>query len=86
VSITAPHLTGQSFLALPTLTNAYSDLQLSIEFKPEAPNGILLLGSISQNYVSAENFSDKFCSQIGDIFNTKKKYICTFILGIMYVQ
>ena len=41
--ISTPHFTGQSYLSLPTLTNAYSDLQLSVEFKPEAPNGILLL-------------------------------------------
>ena len=25
------------------MTNAYSDLQLSVEFKPESPNGILIL-------------------------------------------
>lgn len=30
-------------MALPTLTNAYSDLQLSMEFRPSSPNGVLLL-------------------------------------------
>ena len=43
MAISTPHFTGQSFLSLPTLTNAYSDLQLSVEFKPESPNGILIL-------------------------------------------
>ena len=30
-------------MSLPTLTHAYSDLQLSFEFKPETPDGVLLL-------------------------------------------
>ena len=41
--ITHPQFTGHSYIALPTLTNAYSDLQLSIEFQPTSKNGVLLL-------------------------------------------
>ena len=41
--ITNPQFTGHSYMALPTLTNAYSDLQMSIEFRPTAHNGVLLL-------------------------------------------
>ena len=37
------HFSGHSWISLPTLTHAYSDLQLSFEFKPEAEDGILLL-------------------------------------------
>ena len=31
--ISAPEFSGHSYIALPTLTNAYSDLQLSMEFR-----------------------------------------------------
>ena len=41
--ITSPRFSGRSYIALPTLTNAYSDLQLSMEFRPEEEDGILLL-------------------------------------------
>lgn len=43
--ISAPTFSGRSYLALPTLTNAYSDLQLSMEFRPTSltQDGILLL-------------------------------------------
>lgn len=34
---------------LPTLTNAYSDLQLTIEFKPESENGVLLTTGETQD-------------------------------------
>ena len=48
-SITAPHFTGHtSHLSLPTLTNAYSDLQLSLEFRPESLDGIILLTGETQ--------------------------------------
>ena len=48
-SITSPHFSGRtSHLSLPTLTNAYSDLQLSLEFRPESLDGILLLTGETQ--------------------------------------
>jgi hypothetical protein len=34
-----PQLTGMSYLALPTLQNAYSDLHLSLDFRPTAWTG-----------------------------------------------
>ena len=34
--ISAPEFSGHSYIALPTLTNAYSDLQLSMEFRQVA--------------------------------------------------
>ena len=34
--ISAPEFSGHSYIALPTLTNAYSDLQLSMEFRHES--------------------------------------------------
>ena len=39
----APALSGQGFLALPTLQNAYSDLHLALEFMPKQKTGLLLL-------------------------------------------
>ena len=54
--VKSPRFSGQSYLSLPTLTNAYSDLQLSLEFKPESPNGILLLtgetGDMTGDYLT----------------------------------
>ena len=48
-SITSPHFSGRtSHLSLPTLTNAYSDLQLSLEFKPESNDGVILLTGETQ--------------------------------------
>ena len=48
-SITSPHFAGRtSHLSLPTLTNAYSDLQLSLEFRPESADGIILLTGETQ--------------------------------------
>ena len=48
-SITSPHFSGRtSHLSLPTLTNAYSDLQLSLEFRPESADGIILLTGETQ--------------------------------------
>ena len=48
-SITSPHFSGRtSHLSLPTLTNAYSDLQLSLEFRPESLDGIILLTGETQ--------------------------------------
>lgn len=41
--IELPKLLGQGHLALPTLQNAYSDLHMSFDFKPESWTGILLL-------------------------------------------
>ena len=38
-----PKISEQGYLALPTLQNAYSDLHLSIDFKPITDTGILLL-------------------------------------------
>lgn len=52
----AAHFSGHSWVSLPTLTHAYSDLQLSLEFKPEAPNGIILLtgetGDMTGDYLA----------------------------------
>ncbi|KAF4519972.1 hypothetical protein B566_EDAN005472 [Ephemera danica] len=36
---------GQSFLAFPALRGAYKDVQVSLEFRPEAPDGVLLLAA-----------------------------------------
>jgi hypothetical protein len=36
---------GQSFLAFPALRGAYKDVQVLLEFKPEAPDGVLLLAA-----------------------------------------
>jgi pikachurin len=36
---------GQSFLAFPALRGAYKDVQVSLEFKPEAADGVLLLAA-----------------------------------------
>jgi len=52
----AVHFSGHSWISLPTLTHAYSDLQLSLEFKPESPDGILLLtgetGDMTGDYLA----------------------------------
>lgn len=52
----AVHFSGHSWISLPTLTHAYSDLQLSFEFKPEAPDGVLLLtgetGDMTGDYLA----------------------------------
>ncbi|CAK6440721.1 unnamed protein product [Pipistrellus nathusii] len=43
VTVTTPSMSGiGSYLALPALTNTHHELRLDIEFKPLAPNGILL--------------------------------------------
>ena len=41
--IKIPKLSGHGHIALPTLQNAYSDLHMSFDFKPESWTGILLL-------------------------------------------
>ena len=38
-----PALSGDGFLALPTLQNAYSDLHLALDFKPKTLSGVLLI-------------------------------------------
>ena len=43
VDVGVPQLAGLGHLALPTLQNAYSDLHMSLEFKPTSWTGILLL-------------------------------------------
>ena len=52
----AAQFTGHSWISLPTLTHAYSDLQLSLEFKPESPDGVLLLtgetGDMTGDYLA----------------------------------
>lgn len=41
--MTTPSMSGTgSYLVLPALTNTHHELRLDIEFKPLAPNGILL--------------------------------------------
>ncbi|XP_059546876.1 basement membrane-specific heparan sulfate proteoglycan core protein isoform X6 [Myotis daubentonii] len=43
VTVTTPSMSGTgSYLVLPALTNMHHELRLDIEFKPLAPNGILL--------------------------------------------
>ena len=45
-----PRLSGHSHLALATLQNAYSDLHLAIEFRPEAGDGVLLITGEVDSY------------------------------------
>ena len=41
--MTTPSLSGtDSYLALPALTNTHHELRLDVEFKPLAPDGVLL--------------------------------------------
>lgn len=41
--MTTPSLAGtDSYLALPALTNTHHELRLDVEFKPLAPDGVLL--------------------------------------------
>nr|XP_058908989.1 basement membrane-specific heparan sulfate proteoglycan core protein isoform X11 [Kogia breviceps] len=43
VTVTTPSLSGAgSYLALPALTNTHHELRLDVEFKPLAPDGVLL--------------------------------------------
>lgn len=43
VTVTTPSMSGTgSYLVLPALTNTHHELRLDIEFKPVAPDGILL--------------------------------------------
>uniref|UniRef100_G1TN89 Basement membrane-specific heparan sulfate proteoglycan core protein n=1 Tax=Oryctolagus cuniculus TaxID=9986 RepID=G1TN89_RABIT len=43
VTVTTPSMSGAgSYLALPALTNTHHELRLDVEFKPLAPDGILL--------------------------------------------
>ncbi|XP_043765072.1 basement membrane-specific heparan sulfate proteoglycan core protein isoform X5 [Cervus elaphus] len=43
VTVTTPSLAGtDSYLALPALTNTHHELRLDVEFKPLAPDGVLL--------------------------------------------
>ena len=41
IDISIPELSGTGFISFPTLQNAYSDLHLSLEFKPTAWTGLL---------------------------------------------
>ena len=41
LDISIPELSGTGFISFPTLQNAYSDLHLSLEFKPTAWTGLL---------------------------------------------
>ena len=47
-----PRLSGHSHLALATLQNAYSDLHLAIEFRPEAADGVLLITGQVHSYTA----------------------------------
>ena len=38
-----PRLSGYSHMTLPTLQNAYSDLHLSLDFKPESWSGVIMI-------------------------------------------
>ena len=52
-----PRLSGHSHLALATLQNAYSDLHLAIEFRPEAGDGVLLITGQVHSYTVIYNMS-----------------------------
>ncbi|XP_011315506.1 pikachurin [Fopius arisanus] len=43
IQVKSPRFTGSSWLAFPALKAAYKHIQLDLEFRPEAWNGILLL-------------------------------------------
>lgn len=43
IQIKSPRFAGSSWLAFPALKAAYKHIQLDLEFRPEAWNGILLL-------------------------------------------
>jgi hypothetical protein len=43
VDIRSPRFTGQGWLAFPALRAAYKHVQLELEFRPEAWDGILFL-------------------------------------------
>ncbi|XP_049831472.1 pikachurin-like [Schistocerca gregaria] len=43
VEVRSPRFSGQSWLAFPALRAAYKHVQLSVEFRPEAADGILFL-------------------------------------------
>jgi len=43
VEIRSPRFTGQGWLAFPALRAAYKHVQLELEFRPEAWDGILFL-------------------------------------------
>ena len=38
-----PRLSGDSYFSLPTLQNAYSDLHMALDFKPETWDGVILI-------------------------------------------
>lgn len=44
-----PKFTGDSWLALPTLRDAYMQFDIEVSFKPSDPNGIILYNSQNQN-------------------------------------
>nr|XP_019568140.1 PREDICTED: basement membrane-specific heparan sulfate proteoglycan core protein isoform X7 [Rhinolophus sinicus] len=52
VTVTTPSMSGTgSYLALPALTNTHHELRLDVEFKPLAPDGILLFSGGKQGPV-----------------------------------
>lgn len=52
VTVTTPSMSGiGSYLALPALTNTHHELRLDVEFKPLAPDGILLFSGGKQGPV-----------------------------------
>ena len=52
--ISAPEFSGHSYIALPTLTNAYSDLQLSMEFRHGSCSYITLLPTSNKRFGRTE--------------------------------
>lgn len=49
VEVRFPRFKGNSYLALPTLRNAHKSMELSIEFRPEYHEGLLLYSGEKQN-------------------------------------
>lgn len=47
--VDVPHFDGKSYLALPTLKNARTNMRLELEFKSEITNGLLLYSGQDQN-------------------------------------
>lgn len=44
-----PRFRGRSYLALPTLRDAHKTMQVTIEFRPEYHEGVLLYSGENQN-------------------------------------
>ena len=61
LDISIPELSGTGFISFPTLQNAYSDLHLSLEFKPTAWTGILYFYSMDR-YIVLLQHGQAYCT------------------------